>query len=415
MIFNAARAVDFMRRYDLDAIIATSPVNITYFTDYALWIDSLMKEYMVRPGGSADIAQGYALYPLNGDPALILTSGLVAVNAIDIPVKDLRVFGASGLDRGLPPENLPEKTQRIYDLLAAAPSYDDAASALAGVLADRGLSNARIGIEADGLTPARHEHLKQVLTQAKLLDGSNLIRLLRMVKSPDEIDRLTKAAEISEKVAMTAMEGAHPGQNIQEVVHRFRTELGSMNADLDHFAFGYHGLGIGTEPDFILGASPVEYVDWGCVYRNCCSDTGTTLAMRPLSPVMQQRFDVLRACMDAGMKAMKPGVVASEIQAAMQGIVSGAGLDMYPHGHGIGLEVRDYPILSPDNGLRIRDECVDEASDLPLEVDMVLNIEAPLFMAGAGSLHLEQSFVITGDGCRPLTEQMRDRPIFVKG
>lgn len=414
MLFNTARAEFYMHRHHLDALIATSPVNITYFTDYTLWIDPLMKEYMVTPGGSSDIFQGYALCPVEGEPALMSTGALLAVNAMDIRVKDIRLFGPSGLDTSLPPGELPGEALRIYDLLAETPEYTSSSEALAGALADRGLADGRLGIEVDGLTPARYEALKELLPHAQWLDCSNLIRLLRMVKSRDEIERLTRAAEISERAAMDAMDGARPGQNIQDVVHHFRAKLGEMNADLDHFAFGYHGLGICTEPDFILGDSPVEYVDWGCVYRNCCSDTGTTLAMRSLSAVMQRRFEMLRACMDTGLKAMKPGVRSSVVQSAMQEVVSMAGLEMYPHGHGIGLEVRDYPILAPDNGLRIKDDCVDEPSDLLLECDMVLNIEAPLFMAGAGSLHLEQSVVITPDGYRPLTPQQRDKPVMIR-
>jgi Xaa-Pro aminopeptidase len=413
MLFNALRAKSYMRRHQLDALIATSPVNITYFTDHSLWIDTLMKEYMVKPGGSVDISQGYALFPLEGDPALMLTAGLLAVNAVDIWVKDLRLFGSSGLDTGLPVGNLPDEICRMKDLLEDTPIHSSSTDALAGALKERGLSKARIGIEVDGLTPPRFAALKETLPGAQLLDCSNLIRLLRMVKSSDEVNRLTQAAEISERAAMDAMAEAKPGQNIQEVIHHFRAKLGEMNADLDHFAFGYHGLGIGTEPNFILGDSPVEFVDWGCIYRNCCSDTGTTLAMRPLSAEMQQRFDTLRACMDAGLNVMKPGVCASAIQAAMQDVVASAGYEMYPHGHGIGLEIRDYPIIAPANGLRIKDDCVDESSDLLLEPDMVLNLEAPLFMAGVGSLQLEQSVVITQDGHRPLTHQQRDIPIIL--
>ena len=83
MLFNSARAEFYMRRHHLDALIATSPVNITYFTDYTLWIDPLMKEYMVKPGGSSDIFQGYALCPVEGEPALMSTGALLAVNAMD--------------------------------------------------------------------------------------------------------------------------------------------------------------------------------------------------------------------------------------------------------------------------------------------------------------------------------------------
>ena len=415
MLFNVERARAFIRDCGLDALIATSPVNITYFTDYFIWIDGLMKEYMVRPGGSADIAQGYALFPLDGEPALAVTGSMLAVNGVDLWVKDLRISGDSGLDWSMPPRRLSGRMDRMYNLLKGEPGYGTTTEALAAALGDRGLSGGTLGVEADGMTAARYEELRQALPGARLLDCSNLIRLLRMVKTGDEIDRLARAAEISEVAAMTAMEQASPGENVQDVIHRFRAELGKRGADLDHFAFGVHGLGIATEPDFILGDSGAEYVDWGCRYRSCYSDTGTTFAMRPLSDDMQERFDVLRASMDAGLAAIRPGVKASAVQAAMQDVVDGAGLAMYPHGHGVGMEVRDYPVLAPDNGLRISDDCVDVPSDLPIEEDMVLNVEAPLSLAGVGSLHLEQSVVVTESGSRPLTDQQRDRPVFPLG
>ncbi|MCZ6678027.1 MAG: hypothetical protein O7E52_12330 [Candidatus Poribacteria bacterium] len=45
MLFNRIRAVEYMQRYGVDVLVATSPVNITYFSDYACWLDPLFKEY----------------------------------------------------------------------------------------------------------------------------------------------------------------------------------------------------------------------------------------------------------------------------------------------------------------------------------------------------------------------------------
>ena len=82
----------------------------------------------------------------------------------------------------------------------------------------------------------------------------------------------------------------------------------------------------------------------------------------------------------------------------------------FPHGHGMGLEVRDSPIIVADNGLRIKDDCVDAASDLPLEENMVINLEAMTLMPGVASAHVEPKFVVTADGCRPLCPQDRSGP-----
>jgi len=136
--------------------------------------------------------------------------------------------------------------------------------------------------------------------------------------------------------------------------------------------------------------------------------------MRELSAELSERFAALRACMDAGGEAMRPGVKASTVATAMVEALHDRGITAsFPHGHGVGLEVRDYPIVVPDNGLRIKDDCVDLPSDLILEEDMVLNLEAPLFMPGVGSLHIEQSYVVTPEGNRPLTAQQRRRPVVI--
>ena len=34
MLLNRSRAIDYMRRCELDAIVATSPVNVRYLSDF---------------------------------------------------------------------------------------------------------------------------------------------------------------------------------------------------------------------------------------------------------------------------------------------------------------------------------------------------------------------------------------------
>ena len=70
---------------------------------------------------------------------------------------------------------------------------------------------------------------------------------------------------------------------------------------------------------------------------------------------------------------VRPGVKSSEVRAVMWDTLNARGITAtFPHGHGMGLEVRDYPIIVADNGLRISDDCVDVASDLPFEENMVI-------------------------------------------
>ena len=413
MLFNKTRAQEYMRRCGVDALVATSPVNITYFSDYRCWIDPLFKAYMMAPGAPSDLdpTAAYAIFPLEGEPALV-ASPTFAVNASDLWVRDVHIFGDHGLDDSLPMPALSDGEQRIFDILYRPQQNATPTDALLSVLKARGLTNARIGIEMEGLSPRAKDAIETGLPTAQIKDCSNLIRLIRMVKTDDELARLIRSAEISETAAMEALALARPGQPIADVVQHYRQQIAKDGADFDHFAFGMRGLGLATEPDYILTDDDILYVDFGCIYEGGFSDSGTTLTMREPSETLIARHRALQECVDAGVEEMTPGTKASVVQTAMWKTLNSHGITASsPHGHGLGLEVRDYPIIVADNGQRIQDECVDIPSDLPLETNMVLNLEAMISMPGVGSLHIEQSFLVTPDGSRPLVPQDRLRPV----
>ena len=413
MLFNKTRAQEYMRRCGVDVLVATSPVNITYFSDYRCWIDPLFKAYMMVPGAPSDPdpTAAYAIFPLAGEPALV-ASPTFAVNASDLWVRDVHIFGDHGLDDSLPLGDLSDVEQRIFDILHRPQDNATQTDALLSVLKARGLTDARIGIEMEGLSPKAKDAIETGLPQAHIKDCSNLIRLIRMVKTEDELARLIRSAEISETAAMEALMLARPGQPITDVVQHYRQQIAKEGADFDHFAFGVRGLGLATEPDYILTDDDILYVDFGCIYEGAFSDSGTTLTMREPSETLIARHSALRECVEAGVEEMTPGAKASAAQAAMWETLTAHGITASsPHGHGLGLEVRDYPIIVADNGQRIKDNCVDVPSDLPLEVDMVLNLEAMISMPGIGSLHIEQSFLVTPGGNRPLVPQDRMRPV----
>ena len=413
MLFNKTRAQEYMRQCGVDVLVATSPVNITYFSDYRCWIDPLFKAYMMVPGAPSDLdpTAAYAIFPLESEPALV-ASPTFAVNASDLWVQDVHIFGDHGLDDSLPLGDLSDAEQRIFDVLHRPQDNATATDALLSVLKERGLTDAQIGIEMEGLSPRAKGAIEAGLPKAQIKDCSNLIRLIRMVKTEDELSRLIRSAEISETAAMEALALARPGQPIAEVVQHYRQQIAKAGADFDHFAFGVRGLGLATEPNYILTDDDILYVDFGCIYEGAFSDSGTTLTIREPSATLIDRHRALWECVEAGVEKMTPGAKASAAQAAMWKTLNAHGITASsPHGHGLGLEVRDYPIIVADNELRIHDDCVDVPSDLPLEVDMVLNLEAMISMPGVGSLHIEKSFLVTPNGSRPLIPQDRTRPV----
>ena len=71
VLTNRERLTNFMRGSDIEAVVSWSPVNVRYLTGYWCWLAPLLKEYMISPGGSANLAQrNVALFPVEGEPCL---------------------------------------------------------------------------------------------------------------------------------------------------------------------------------------------------------------------------------------------------------------------------------------------------------------------------------------------------------
>jgi Xaa-Pro dipeptidase len=410
-LLNKPRAVRYMEECRLDALIASSPVNVGYFSGYFCWLNSLLKEHMLRPGGSSSLPEIYAILTRDGQVSLIVNS-IFAASAADLTDVDLHIFGAAGLDFAESPRRC-EDEEILWELLSHPASCASAAEALVAVLRAGGLAGGQLGIEIDGMPRERTEALAQAMPRATLKNCSNLIRLIRAAKSPAEINWLTQAAEITENSAMESLRLACPGERVSDIVRHFHAQAAAAGAEFDHFAFSPRGFGIAIESNYRLRSDDVLYIDFGCKFGHYFSDTGLTLALTGLSQPLARRYEALHACVVAGEAQMRPGVRASEVQKAMMDEFAAHGLETcFPHGHGLGLEVRDYPILVPATGLPIQDDCICVSSDLPMEEGMVNNLEAFVFLPCVGSVHLERSFVVTESGSRELTRQKRDQPYF---
>ncbi|MBI4639482.1 MAG: M24 family metallopeptidase, partial [Candidatus Tectomicrobia bacterium] len=72
----------------------------------------------------------------------------------------------------------------------------------------------------------------------------------------------------------------------------------------------------------------------------------------------------------------------------------------------IGIEPRDLPMLQAPFG-DFSDEILKGSNDLPLETNMVLNIEVPFFEWGFGGMQKEHTIVVTERGYKFLTHQDR--------
>jgi Xaa-Pro dipeptidase len=112
-------------------------------------------------------------------------------------------------------------------------------------------------------------------------------------------------------------------------------------------------------------------------------------------------FDVLLESLEAGRKLARPGVPASEVDAATADILRrklDGGADWQKVGHGVGLEVHEWPFVGYD---RIVDDSAYR--DVKLEANMVISMEPSVWLPETGDLQVEDQFVVTEEGGQRLS------------
>ena len=370
MRHDRERTAALLASWGVDALVGTSFENVHYLTGISKWPLTQRKPHMMSPGRSGRPPQVLAVVTADGATVLLAEAG-AAGNAAAAWADECRLCGA-GLGPDAPLAELAAEGQlgRLRDALRSSSADDTPVTLLARCAAEMGWgSGTRVGVELVGLPESEGISLRTAAAAAGAATGdcTECLRLLRMVKTGPEVELMRRAARVAERAASAALDGATAGTRLADVRGSFAAAVATEGAAIEHFAFCPYGMVLTEAGDYRLQPGDAMFLDYGCVLDGYYSDSGITLSVGPLGGARLDTYHLLGAAEDAARQLLHPGTAAFQVQAAMAQIMREASLDAFPHGHGLGLEMRDYPILVPDTGLRIRDDFVDLPADLTIE------------------------------------------------
>jgi Xaa-Pro aminopeptidase len=134
-------------------------------------------------------------------------------------------------------------------------------------------------------------------------------------------------------------------------------------------------------------------LDFGALVDGYCSDMTRTVMVGEPSATQQRMLDVVTAAQQAGVEAVAPGVPTREIDAACRRVIEDAGWGeafLHATGHGVGLEIHEAPRVAG-------------TADATLAPGLVVTVEPGVYLPDHGGVRVEDTVVVTPDGCRPLT------------
>ncbi len=258
-----------------------------------------------------------------------------------------------------------------------------------------------VGINHDQVTVSRYESLRQNLDADDLQDASDALQHARLVKDPDEVEKIEDACRLTDDLAAhiprMAQEAGTETDLAAEIVHTLRKQ----GAKLSFEPIVATGPG-SAEPHYQPRNDPLHagplLVDMGAKLNGYCSDITRTHCLGEPSSDLERMHEVVLEAQTAALDAIQPGLHAPEIHQAAADVIDDTefeGRFIHSLGHSLGVEVHDGPGLSA-------------RSEITLEEGMVFTVEPGIYVPDEGGVRIEEDIVVTEHGCRRLTHADRD-------
>ncbi len=192
---------------------------------------------------------------------------------------------------------------------------------LKNLLAEYGAANQRIGVEyhAYGLTGQRAKMVDAALTGfCMLVDSSDLVRLLRLVKSPAELAYVRKSGELCDAMLATSLELIKPGVSTKAIYGAMTSTLMAGGGDLpasrwpigagDAALFARYFTG-----DNVIAAQDQMVLEPGAAYRHYHTCLMYNVIIGQASDEQHKMSQACAQTLDACLDQLRPGQAVGQV------------------------------------------------------------------------------------------------------
>ncbi|MBX3030931.1 MAG: aminopeptidase P family protein [Chloroflexi bacterium] len=393
---DTARIRNQMAAAEVDGIVASTLENVFYLS--GIW--SLGAELFRYD------AEGYVVATPDRPEAGIWVSSIGEADLIldaNPTIERVSLWGA--FERAMPPDGvdstLSPEEERVRAISLQRAPHRTSVDALAAALEEAGLAERAVAVDERGPNRGLIEALQARFPRMRITPASQLFRRIRMVKTADEITRMQETVRVTEHAFRATVAEFREGITERELVRIFDRAIVDEGG---HPAFALIRLGrsmaVGQSlpTDAALRKGDYVWFDIGCRVSGYQSDIGRVVSFGEPSDRLRLVQGASRAGQDRAIELMRPGVLARDVFTGAVERVRESGIPHYQRhhvGHGIGIETYDLPILTP-------------STDIPLEPNMIFEVETPYYELGFGGAFIEDTVLVTDGEARILTTLDRD-------
>lgn len=273
---------------------------------------------------------------------------------------------------------------------------------VAAAMADSGSS--RLGLEADHVTWSQQRRWAgELFADGDLVATSGLVEQLRLVKDDGEVARLRAACAIADDAlgrVRTVLLESPTEKEFAALLDSTMRGLGAADVSFDTIvASGPNGAKPHHTPsDRRILEGDLVVIDFGALVDGYHSDMTRTVAVGDVGYERRRMLTVVLEAQEAGVRAIGAGVEAAEVDRSCRSVIEQAGWGeafLHSTGHGVGLDIHEEPRV----GAR---------STATLGTGQVVTVEPGVYVSGLGGVRIEDTVLVTDDGCDRLTLAPKD-------
>jgi len=302
-----ARARTILRQNGIDGCVSVAPEHLYYLAGHDSWVSVNSPQAMIF------MADG-------GEPTLV-------VRDVDLA--------------------LPRETSWVSDVRSYHLFSDDVPALIAEVAREKGLTGGRVAVETQSyaLPYSLGSAIVRALAPARVVDGTDMLGAMRLVKSAREMAYLRQAARYAEAGLDAARRTLKPG--ITEIGLSAAVEGAMRSAGGDYWSIPTElasgprtAGGHATARERVINAGDLVHLEFAGVHRRYHAAAIHTLAVGEPSARAREIYEFGRASLAAGIAAVRPGVPVAAVEEASLEPLRAVGLEgaaVMRFGYGIGV------------------------------------------------------------------------------
>ena len=395
-----------MDQFDIDLLIASTPENVTYLSDTVSWAPKVYSY-------SVDMFATYFRDDNLNSSLIVPSQEMTYVSASNTWINDFYTYGGKSALIQESEHVIESAEENTYLNLQNSDDkrFPTAVEALIASIKNNTTKKLRVAIDEDKMTHKSVLKLQEELDNCELIPSSDLLRLIRMVKTDNEISAMKAAADLNETACTKACNEIKIGMRELDIAEIYAQEVGKGLGKWlwFHFGSGRRSVGIFPPTEKKIQAGEMWKFDAGLSLNNYQADTGWGGVIGQPNAQQNMIWEATLIGYDSAMSVIKEGVRPSEIQNAMIKGTQDGGLTDHSGtfaGHAIGLEMRELPYVL-GNKKMVNSLYLPEDTDIPLPENTVLCIENPCQIFGVGGTQIEQTIIVKKNGYELLTKQNR--------